>query len=60
MLKPFLQYGTSPPVQYGTSQSVQDGLLPVHPLVLEVPAILRAATSMMMSSRTMSVMRPLA
>ena len=52
ILKPFLKYGTSPTVQYGTSQSVQDGLLPVHPLVLEVPAILRAATSMMMSSRT--------
>ena len=44
MLKPFLQYGTSPTVQYGTSQSVQDGLLPVHPLVLDVPATLRAST----------------
>ena len=53
MLKPFLQYGTSQPVQYGTSQFVQDGLLPAPPLVLGVPAILRASTSMMllMSSR---------
>ena len=52
MLKPFLQYGTSPPVQYGTSQSVQDGLLPVHPLVLDVPATLRASTLISMSPRT--------
>ena len=43
-LNPFLQFGTSQPVQYGTSQSVQDGLLPVHPLVLDVPETFRAAT----------------
>ena len=37
MLKPFSQ-------EYGTSKPVQDGLLPVHPLVLDVPATLRAST----------------
>ena len=47
MLKPFSQ-------EYGTSQSVQDGLLPVHPLVLEVPATLRSSTLIIssMNSRT--------
>ena len=48
MLKPFSQ-------EYGTSQSVQDGLLPVHPLVLEVPATLRAATSMMLMMNSRNV-----
>ena len=43
MLKPFShKYVTS-------SQHVQDGLLPVHPLVLEVPAILRASILTMAS-----------
>ena len=43
MLKPFLtEYGTS------TSQAVRDGLLLVHPLVLQLPATLRASTLTMM------------
>ena len=43
MLKPFLtEHGTS------TSQSVRDGLLLVHPLVLQLPATLRASTLTMM------------
>ena len=38
---------------YASSKPASDGLLPVHPLVLNVPATLRASTSMrMMSSRT--------
>ena len=41
MLKPFLPvHGPS------TSYSVRDGLLPVHPLVLGLPATLRASTLM--------------
>ena len=51
MLKPFLH-------EYGTSQSVRDGLLPVHPLVLHLPATLRASTSMMMRKYAELVMRP--
>ena len=53
MLKPFLiVYGTS------TSYSVRDGLLPVHSLVLGLPATLRASTSMMMMRYTELAKRP--
>ena len=53
MLKPFLPvYGTS------TSYSVRDGLLPVHPLVLYLPATLRASTLTMMTKYTELVKRP--
>ena len=52
MLKPFLTvYGTS------TSYSVRDGLLPVHPLVLCLPATLRAST-LLMRKYSELVMRP--
>ena len=52
MLKPFLH-------QYVMMlKHVQDGLLLVHPLVLEEPATLRASTSMIMTSTKPSVMRP--
>ena len=50
MLKPFLH-------EYGTSQSVRDGLLPVHPLVLHLPATLRASTLTMMRYTELA-MRP--
>ena len=53
MLKPFLPvYGTS------TSYSVRDGLLPVHPLVLGLPATLRASTLTMMMRYTELAKRP--
>ena len=53
MLKPFLPvYGTS------TSYSVRDGLLPVHPLVLGLPATLRASTLTMTMRFTELAMRP--
>ena len=53
MLKPFLtEYGTS------TSQSVRDGLLLVHPLVLQLPATLRASTLLMMRKYIELVTRP--
>ena len=49
MLKPFLIVcGTS------TSYSARDGLLPVHSLVLGLPATLRASTLLMMMTRSNS------
>ena len=52
MLKPSLPaYGTS------TSYSVRDGLLPIHPLVLGLPATLRAPTLTMMRYTELA-MRP--
>ena len=53
MLKPFLPvHGPS------TSYSVRDGLLPVHPLVLGLPATLRASTLTMKMRCNELVMRP--
>ena len=53
MLKPFLpEYGTS------TSKAVRDGLLLVHPLVLHLPATLRASTLLMMRKYIELVTRP--
>ena len=53
MLKPFLPvYGTS------TSYSVRDGLLPVHPHVLCLPATLRASTLTMKTRYNELAMRP--
>ena len=47
------QFDKSPYFSHGyVSKPVQDGLLPVHPLVLNVPATLRASTLISMSPRT--------